>query len=178
MNLYFYQAPQAKGSTKLCEIKSSNGNMIGSIQRYYRSTLHSAIDLLLGKSQLIVRVKAEDSHGNMVIDAFCKNYSFKKSEYYLHFLGRGSEGISFHARQINNITINPEFLIKSNDIEIISKTAMFDWVRFYQEGKEIARWRTRIKEKFKTYIEIEENASIQEPLFYAVLGQMLYFIGQ
>ena len=178
MNSYFYQAPQAKGSTKLCEIKSTDGNSVGSVQRYYKSTLHSAIDFLVGKNQLIVRVKAEGSHGSMVIDAFCKNYYFKRSDYYIRFLSRDWEGITFHARQINNITINPEFLIKSNDIEIISKTAMFDWVRFYQEGKEVARWRTRIKEKFKTYIEIEENASIQDPLFYAVLGQMLYFIGQ
>lgn len=36
---------------------------------------------------------------------------------------------------------------------------------------------SRAKEKFKTYIEIEINASVQDPLFYSVLGQLLYFIG-
>ena len=58
-----------------------------------------------------------------------------------------------------------------------SKKSLLDWVRFYEDGKEVARWRSVIKEKFKTYIEIEETASIQNPLFYAILGQMLYVVG-
>ena len=178
MSSYFYQAPLGKGSTKMCEIKSMDGKVVGSIQRYFKSTLHSVVDFLVGENNLIVRVKAMNAEGNMVINAFRKNYYFGKPDYYIHFVSEEWEGIKFHARQLNNILINPEFLIKSDNVEITSKTAMLDWVRFYQEGKEVARWRTITKEKFKTYIEIEENASIQDPLFYAVLGQMLYFIGQ
>ena len=34
------------------------------------------------------------------------------------------------------------------------------------------------KEKYKTYIEIEENAKIQDPVFYGVYCYMFFFIGE
>jgi len=54
---------------------------------------------------------------------------------------------------------------------------MFDWVRFYQGDQEVARWDFKVKDKHKSHIEIEKDATVQDPLFYAVLGQILYFIG-
>lgn len=178
METYTYQASIAKGSTKMFEIKNIDGKVVGSFQRYYQSTLHSVMDNLIGNDNLIVRMKAMDGEGNLKIDAFRKNYPIKKPDYYIHIVDDSGMEKNFHARQLNNILINPEFLIKSNDVEIISKTAFLDWVRFYEKGMEVARWRVRPKEKLKAYIEIEEHASIKEPLFYAVLRQMLYYIGQ
>src|SRR5690625_637606 len=178
MRSYIYQAPFGKGSTQICEIKNSNEEIVGSIQRYYNSKLYSLLDFLIGKSNLFVRVKAKDANGNMIINAIRKNYQWAKPDFYVNFIGGDWEGVTFHARQLNNILINPEFTIKNDDIQITSKTAMLDWVRFYEGGQEIARWRSFAKKKYKTYIEIEKGASVQEPLFYVVLGHMLYFIGQ
>src|SRR5690625_3039482 len=174
MKTYTYQAPLGKGSTKICEIKNSNGEIIGSIQRYFNNRFHRTIDSLWGQNNYFVRIKARDPEGNEVIDAVRKNYWLGKPDNYIHFTGGSLEGKTFHARQTNNIIINPEYFIKHNNIEITSKTSSFDWVRFYQDGQEIARWQTRAKERYKTYVKINNQASVQDPLFYAILGQMLY----
>src|SRR5690625_7237009 len=68
MRSYIYQAPFGKGSTQICEIKNSNEEIVGSIQRYYNSKLYSLLDFLIGKSNLFVRVKAKDANGNMIIN--------------------------------------------------------------------------------------------------------------
>ncbi|ALX47496.1 hypothetical protein [Lentibacillus amyloliquefaciens] len=177
MNTYFYQAPLTKNSTKSCEVYGAGGELMGSVQRYYNSTLHRIIDSLIGKNNLIVRVKAMNPTGETEIDGYVKIAMIKKPDYYIHFLSKDKKKLTFHAKQINHTNINSEFLIESDNIKIISQTDMFDWVRFYEEEQEIARWQSKIKEKFKTHIEVSEDAHIQDPLFYAVLGQMLYFIG-
>ncbi len=177
MNTFYYQAPFTISSTKKCEVMKADGTTVGSVQRYFKSRLQRVIDSTIGGNNLFVSMKAMDPEGNAVIDAYTKIAMIKKPDYVLHFLSGEREGETFHARQINNIKLNAEFLIKNDQIEIISKRMMLDWVRFYENGKEIARWRSRAKEKYKTYIEIEQDASVQDPLFYAVLGQQLHFIG-
>lgn len=177
MHSYYYQAPPTKSSTEICEVKSLDGKLIGSIQRYFHSSLHRVIDTTIGQNNLNVRVKAMNPDGRIVIDAFCKLKLFEKPDYYITVFNANSGNKTFHARQLDHIKINPQFTIKHEDIEITSKTAWFEPVRFYERGQEIARWHSKAKEKFKTYIEIEDSASIQDPLFYAVLGHMLYFIG-
>lgn len=177
MKTYFYQAPFTKSSTKSCEIKDADGVSVGSVQRYFNSSFHRLIDKTIGQNNLIVRVKAMNRDGTQVIDAYTKAAMIKKPDYFIQFLHGKWKGETFQAKQINHMKIDAEFLIKSDELEIISKQTMLDWVRFYENGIEIARWRSRAKEKYKTYIEIEENASVQDPLFYAVVGQLMYFIG-
>lgn len=177
MKLYTYQAPYVKNATIKSIIYNSNGEEVGSIQRYYKSFLHSVLDMFGGRFALLVSFKAYDSAGLKVINAIKKNHKIARPDYYIEFLEGEFKGNSFHARQENFDVINPEFLIKGNSIEMYSKKSLLDCVRFYEDGKEVARWRSVIKEKFKTYIEIEEVASIQDPLFYAILGQMLYVVG-
>lgn len=177
MNSFYYQAPLVKSSTKSCEVMNIDGVSVGSVQRYFNSILHSIIDSIIGSNNLIVRMKAMNPEGSTVIDAYTKITMIKRPDYYIHFKNSEWEGVTFQARQLNNIKFNAEFIIKSDSLEIISKQDTFDWVRFYEEGKEVARWHSRAKEKFKTHIEIENGASVQNPLFYAVLGQLLYFIG-
>jgi len=95
---YFYQAPLVKSSTEECEVVRTDGELIGSVQRYFNSTLHRIIDLLIGRNNLIVRVKAMDSESSMVIDAYTEMAMIKKPDYYIHFLSRDWKGTTFHAR--------------------------------------------------------------------------------
>lgn len=121
------------------------------------------IDSILGRNNFFVNIKALDAEGSMIINAFRKNYWVKKSDNYIHFVGGDYKDKRFHAIQTSNIVIAPEFSIKNNDVEIISKTGAFDWVRFYEEGQEIARWRSRAKERYKTYIKNREKCFHSKP---------------
>ncbi|WP_130859433.1 tubby C-terminal domain-like protein [Gracilibacillus phocaeensis] len=177
MHYYSYQAPVVKSSTKSCEIFDEKGEQIGSIQRYFSSPLHRVIDSLVGKNNLMVRVKAFDSHEKIKVDGYVKIAWIKKPDYYIHVFDGDRPTLSFHAKQTNHTTVNAEFSIENEQCKITTQTDMFDWVRFYEGNQEIAKWHARISEKFKTHMEMNENASIQDPLFYAVLGHMLYFIG-
>lgn len=177
MNAYFYQPPLVKSSTKKCEIIREDGEVVGSVQRYFNSKLHRIIDSFIGRNNLIVRVKGMDSKDNLMIDAYTQIAMIKRPYYYLRFMNGNWKDVTFRAIQTNNIKINSEFAIKGdNDIDIIVKKDTFDWVRFYEEQQEVARVRSNINEKFKTYIEIEKDASVQASLFYAVYQQLLYFI--
>ncbi|SCC39742.1 Uncharacterized protein BCZB5J_02988 [Bacillus cereus] len=53
-----------------------------------------------------------------------------------------------------------------------------DWTKFYYQGKEIARWRMKTSEWFKTYLEIEKDSPIQEPEFFTSIAQSLFYIGK
>jgi len=179
---FTYQAPYVKSATSVSQITDAEGVIVGSAQRYYPTVFHQVIDALIGDSRLIVRFRAFNASGTKVIEAVKKVHMIAKSDYYIKFLDGDLKGVKFHVRQKNLNTINPEYLIKGNDIEgneicLISKTSMFDWVRFYENELETARWKCVMKEKFKTYLEIEETATLQDPLFYATLGQILYFVG-
>ncbi|SCC24416.1 Uncharacterized protein BCZB5J_02169 [Bacillus cereus] len=40
-----------------------------------------------------------------------------------------------------------------------------EWVKVYYQGKEVARWKMKTNELFKTYLEIQEDCQIQEQKF-------------
>lgn len=176
MQSYMYQAPLSKLSTKSCEVKNTNNETIGTIERYFQNAFQKTVDSLLGKGNYFVRLKAYDKQQNKQLYAWRKNYLFRKSDNYIHF-DDGDEKELFHARQLNHTIFDPTFIIKGDSIEIMTKTTAFDWVTFYEGADAIARWRTKASEKYKTYIEIEDHATIQHPLFYVLIGHMLYFIG-
>jgi len=177
LNFYFYQPPLVKSSTKKFEIIRENGEVVGSVQRYFNSKLHRIIDSFIGRNNLIVRVKGIHSNDNLMIDAYTQEALIKRPSYYLRFTNGDWKNITFRAIQTNNIKIKSEFAIESdNDINIIVKKDNFGWIRFYEKQQEVVRVRSNINEKLKTYIEIEKDASVQSPLFYAVYQQLLYFI--
>lgn len=178
MNSYFYQPPLVKSSTKKFEVIRKDGEVVGSVQRYFNSKLHSIIDSIIGRNSLIVRVKGMHLNDNLMIDAYTQMAMIKRPYYYLRFMNGNWKDVTFRAIQTSNIKVNSEFAIKGdNGIDIIVKKDTFGWARFYEDQQEVARVRSNITEKFKTYIEIEKDASVQDPLFYAVYQQLLYFIG-
>ncbi|PHF99522.1 tubby C-terminal domain-like protein, partial [Bacillus toyonensis] len=71
-----------------------------------------------------------------------------------------------------------ELLIKSESCELIVKKVPMDWAKFYYQGKEVARWKMKTSEWFKTYLEIEKDSPIQEPEFFTSIAQTLFYIGE
>lgn len=69
----------------------------------------------------------------------------------------------YHISYVSWKTIAPEFLIKSKTKGYIVKKYFMDWAIFYYGGNEVARWKMKTTELFKTYLEIEEDAPIKDP---------------
>ncbi|MFD1926499.1 hypothetical protein ACFSFY_00230 [Sporosarcina siberiensis] len=176
MNTYSYQGPYVKSSTVRATIKDVNGKEHGSIERYFKSIFHRIFDMWIGENKLISTFRAFNEKGIQLIAAKKNHYKLKKSDFDIQFLNDDSKE-KFIARQKGMDILTPEYVITGNNLEIISKKGILDWVKFYEGGKEIARWKFSIKEKFKVNVEIEDIATIKDPLFYSVLGQILYFVG-
>lgn len=176
MNTYGYQGPYVKSSTVRATIKDVNGKKYGFIERYYKSIFHRIFDMWIGENKLISTFRAFNEKGIQIIAAKKNHYKLKKSDFNIEFLNNDFKE-KFIARQKGMDIIAPEYVIMGNDLEIISKKSILDWVKFYEDGKEIARWKISYKDKFKVNVEIENIATIQDPLFYSVLGQILYFVG-
>lgn len=77
MNTYTYQAPYVKGGTTKCYIYNSNDQIVGAIQRYYKSFILGIIDAWIGSNELIVNYKAYNSKDEEVIKANKKTYMTK-----------------------------------------------------------------------------------------------------
>ena len=177
MQSYFYQPPLLKSSTKKYGIIREDGEVVGHIQRYFHSKIHRLIDSYLGRNNLIVRMKGMSSRDYVQVDAHTQVVMLKRPYYYLRMKNGKSKSVDFQAIQTNNIKINAKFIIKSdNNMEMIVQKDAYGWVRFFEESKEVAKVRSNINEKFKTYIKINREASVQTPLFYAVYQQLLYYI--
>lgn len=97
MYLYTYEAPSVKSSTKKCLINDTQGKVIGSIHRYFKSPFHRVIDGLIGGNHLIVRMKAKNSEGELVIDASAEMAMIKKPNYYINFYESELTGKNFKA---------------------------------------------------------------------------------
>jgi|SRR5690625_867710 len=177
MYLYTYEAPLVKSSTKKCLIQDTQGKVIGSIQRYFKSPFHRLIDGLIGGNHLIVRMKAKSFEGEFVIDAYTEMAMIKKPNYYINFYENQMTDKKFKAIQTNHINIMPEFSIKNSEFELMAKESNINGLSFYEMGYEVARWNYKISQRNKAYIEISAEATLKNPLFYAVLGHLLYFIG-
>lgn len=179
MKTYTYQSPLVKGGVMPLNIFSDNEEKVGTIQRYYKSIFHSAFDYLIGRANTIVRFKAHNANGDENIDGYKKFQFIRKPEYYIDILSGDYKGYTFHAKQTNFDIINAEFTITNNkdDLQLHTQKGVLDWVRFTENKVEVARWRSMATKKYKTYLEIENNATIHNPEFYALLGQMLYFVG-
>ena len=177
MKSYTYQGLYIKSSTVRINITDSEGVAYGSVERYFKNIFHKIFDMWIGENKLISNHRAFNKDGEKIIEAHKNNYKVKRSDYQIAFLSGKHEGVNLVARQKGIDIISPVYEINGGNINITTKKEILDWVKFYENGKEIGRWKLSIKEKYKAYISIEEDATIQDPLFYAIAGQMLYFVG-
>lgn len=178
MKTYTYQSPISKTSTAMIYIHNNKGELVGSFKRYYKNILHQFFDLWIGENRLICNLSAFDYKGNRVISAYKKHYTFKRSTHFIKYINGELEGNLYHANLTGFDVITPEYIIEGTDIHLETKFSTSNWVEFYDSGIKVARWRFETKEKLKTYIEIEENAKIQDPNFYAVYCHMFFYIGE
>lgn len=154
---YVYQAPLVKSSTKKCAVMSADekSEVIGSVQRYFSSPLQRIVDLFIGRNNLIVKVKAMNSKNKTVIDAYTEMAMIKRPNYYISFVAGTWKGVQFKAIQTNNIVIDPEFSIKGYGIEITTKKDIFDWVRFYENDQEVAKWPQELRKNLKLILKLK-----------------------
>ncbi|MFD1030602.1 tubby C-terminal domain-like protein [Metaplanococcus flavidus] len=177
MRSYTYQAPYVKSSTARINISDSEGINSGYTERYFKTIFHRLFDMWVGENKFLSDHRAFNENGEKIIEAHKKNYTMKRSEYQYSFLGGQYKGLDLVARQKGIDIISPIYEINGGDINITTKKEILDWTKFYENGKEIGRWKISLQKNLKAHILIEEEATIQDPLFYAIAGQMLYFIG-
>ena len=178
MKSYTYQLPLSKTSTAIIYIHNNKGEVVGSFKRYYKSILHQIFDLWIGENRLICNVSGFNQKDILVLKAYKKNNAFKRSVHFIEYKNGESEGSVYKAHHTGFDIIKPEYIIEGNNIQLNTKFNTSNLVEFYEEGTRVARWRCAAKEKYKTYIEIEENAKIQDPIFYGVYCYMFFFLGE
>src|SRR5690625_2209955 len=174
MHTYYYQPPHTKGSSKQKTVYDENDSPIGTIERHFKTIFHKIIDTWLGRNNFIVNIQAKDAAGDPHIKAHTERAMIKRPYYYLQM----KNGELYKAIQTNQTSFYPEFKITSpSKFTIKTKTKGLNSVNFYQNNQIIAEIDYAKGVKPKIDIRITKSASIQDPLFYAVYYQMLYFIG-
>lgn len=174
---YTYQAPIVKSSTAQIPIVDSENFKIGYVERYYKTVFHRIFDMWVGENKFFTNLRAFNSAGEKVAEAFKKNYTTKRSEYQFSFLQGSCKGMDLIAIQNGIDIINPVYKVTGSNITMTAKKENLEWVKFYENNQEVGRWKVSLKDKFRAYIAIEKEATIQDPLFYALAGQILYFVG-
>lgn len=175
MQTYFYHQALSKASTKRCEILGGDGELIGEFQRYFPSIIHSIVDSFFWSTPLIISIKGRQIKDSVKVHANREMSISRKPYYHLKMIEKEGEQVAYRALQINRRNMNSEFAIEGNhSFNMLVKKDSLEWVRFYEEGEEVARLHPNPKGKFKTRLEISKKASVQSPLFYAVYHQLLY----
>lgn len=177
MKTYNYKAPFVKASTIQIDICDSESYSIGNIKRYYKTVFHWFFDMWVGEYKFFSNFRAVDSNGEKVIEAFKKNYIMKPSEYQFSFLHGPYKGLILTAIQDGITIIHPVYKVAGNNINMTFKKENLERVKIYENNQEVGRWHISFTENFKAHIVIEEEATIRDPLFYAIAGQILYFVG-
>lgn len=177
MKTYSYQAPLSKSSTKQLIVMDSDELKVGYIERYFNSIFHRFFDMWVGENKFLSKHRAFDENGNILIEAIKRNYLMKRSDFTIRFISGKSKAQELLVQQIGMEIINPVYEISGENVKISVEKGILNWVKFYENNHEIARWKISLKDKMNAQIEIEEKATIQDPLFYAIVGQLLYFVG-
>lgn len=174
MHTYYYQPPHTKGSSKQMTVYKENSSPIGTIERHFKTIVHKILDTLLGQNNLIVNIQAKDAAGDSHIKANTERAMIKRPHCYL----QTKNGKSYKAIQTNQTSFYPEFTITGpNKLTLNTKPKGLHSVNFYHNNQVIAEIDYAKGAKPQIAIRIAKNASMQDPLFYAVYYQMLYFIG-
>ncbi|WP_246880149.1 hypothetical protein [Bacillus suaedae] len=169
---YSYKPPKVKASTKLVDVIDENEEFVCNFKRSYKNPFIRLADFFL------------DHNFFVQIDVFTENGKLKYQGKKIPRWGKTQYKIvnydtqeEYHISYVSWQTINPELLIKSKFGEFIVKKDLVDWARCYYEGVEIARWKMKTTELFKTYLEIECHSPIKEPEFFVCLFQCVFYIG-
>ena len=173
MKQYVYVAPKIKTSNKLVNVLNDEKEIVSNFKRVYRNAFIKFFDSFFLEGNFFVQFDTYSPTGKIKYRGK-KKVKLGKTEFYIEdYKENNIYFISYKSLQ----TIAPELLIKSGKEEYIVKYTPFDWAKFYYQGKEVARWRMKTTELFKTYLEIDEDSPIQDPAFFICLFQCIFYVG-
>jgi hypothetical protein len=173
MKKYNYSPPKMKSSTKLIDVMDEQGNVICRFKRTYKNLLVRLTNYWKG-FDWYTRIDVYSNDGELIY--YCKKTTkWVGHGYYQVFNCKTNEVFQVTYKTWQNVV--PEFLITSQLNEFTMKKEIMDAVKFYYQGKEVARWKMKTTEWFKTYLEIEEDSPIQDAEFFICLFQSIFYIG-
>ncbi|MGP7817650.1 tubby C-terminal domain-like protein [Niallia sp. 01092] len=173
MQKFSYSPPKFKPSTKIIDVMDEQGNVVCKFKRTYKNLI-AKIGNYIFDIDWSVQYDAYSNDGDIVFQSKKVTKWFGRPEYNVFNCKTNEEfNVSYKTWQ----KIAPEFLITNNTSEYVLKKELMDWVRFYHQGKEVARWNRKATELFKTYLEIEEDCPIQDPEFFICLFQNIFYVG-
>jgi hypothetical protein len=174
MITYYYQLPLAKGSTKQILISDESGEPIYSMQRTYKSILHHFFDLWIGKNQVLCEYEGYDQQGNLLAQCHKKHSLTKRSKTIIKM-----NNAKIYTAEIDGIdAITPTYIIVNPAIKLVAKIDFNRHVKFYEDGQVVAKLQLYFSSNKKSELIIDEQATIQNPLFYSILTQVFYFVGE
>lgn len=171
---YVYKAPKIKTSSKLVDVKNEENEVVVKFNRSYKNIFIRFIDSFFLEGSSFVQFDTYSVSGELNYRGMKKISKIGKTEYYIeNYKDNSKYHITYTSLQI----VAPELLIKSANEEYVVKYTPMDWAKFYYKGKEVARWKMKTMELFKTYLEIEEDSPIQDPAFFICLFQCIIYVG-
>lgn len=174
MRKYTYLPPKVKDSTKSVDVIDEYGNKVFTFKRKYKNIL-TRIATYVWNIDWNVQIDVYSNNKDIVYQCIKNTKCLGKPTYkVINYLTSEEYEVSYISWQV----ISPELLIKSKSCELTVRKVPMDWAKFYYQGKEIARWRMKTSELFKTYLEIEKDSPIQEPEFFTGIAQSLFYIGE
>lgn len=173
MQKYTYSPPKIKDSVKLINVIDEQQNVRFKFKRTYKNLLVRLINYWWS-FDWFTQVDVYSNDGELVYQ--CKKTTKWVGHPYFQVLNLTTNEV-FQITYKNWLKIAPEYLITSQSNEFTMKKEVMDWVRLYYQGKEVARWKMKTTEWFKTYLEIEEDSPIQDPEFFICLFQCIFYIG-
>lgn len=170
---YSYNPPKLKPSSKPVEVTNEEGEVVCTLKRSYPN-LAAKVCVFIFDIDWSAQVEVFSREGQPVFQCKKRSLWFGRPEYIIQ---RCNTEEVFHVTYLTWQKVAPEFKITYQDQEYVLKKEMLDWARFLQAGKELARWRMKSKDGFKTRLEIEADCPIQEPEFFVALFHCLFYIG-
>ncbi len=177
MKNYTYQLPLAKGSIKQILVYDENDEIIYTFKRTYKTILHQIFDIWIGENQLLCHYDGYDVTGNKIIESYKKHFA-KRHKIMMRFVESYDVKETFTAETDGFDDFTPTYKIESPNTKLITKIDFSRLVHFYEKGNVVAILQLHFSNKQKSHLEIKNNASIQNPLFYIIYSQMFYFIGE
>lgn len=173
MHTYTYQLPLVKSSTKSIQILDATNEPVYTMKRTYKSIFHKLFDAWIGQFQFLCEYEGRNQQGKVVIQSKTKHILTKPSQSIIVM-----ESNEFCAHTEGGDAFTPTYTIEGPDVHMKVKIDFNNFVQFYENGHVIAKLQLHLFSKSKkSELEIEESATIHNPLFYTIFAQMFYFVG-
>jgi glycerol-3-phosphate cytidylyltransferase-like family protein len=175
MKKYVYNAPKVKLSTQVVDVLDDNEKVVVRFNRVYKNIFYKIVDFIAFKCDGFVQYDSYSPEGTLLYQAIKRLKMVKASDYVITCYNEQNKEYKVTLQTVQ--TLAPDFLVECEDEKYVVKKTPMDWARVYYNDKEVARWRMKTTEFFKTYVEIEEDSPIQDPAFFICLCQCLFYVG-